>query len=437
MNRLQPVTIHSNRLANTNGLPQPAFSLLGSAVRTTDTVQFSARHKSKSIIPTLKLNTFINGTPQEKQAFAMRLGKAMSEVGFVSLDTHGVSNALLKSVFNDSKRLFALSEQEKMRAFRPECLQSVGYYPCDSGVEKPSLDGSKTYYDQSESWQVSRTKKNLFPFETPNAIQTHFESLYDELDTLSVVMAKALDLYLKNTYQGDDALAQAYPENYIESLLVDDDQPQGNHILRALHYPAILTAMPGYKIQRLKQKMSQWISRVKPFSPESNKGLGTSFVRIGGHNDFNLFTFLPEATERGLQIQTRDGKWVSVKGQKGQILMNAGDMLSFITGGQLNEKGQIDTDNAGDLPATRHRVLANESQAKKNRISLPYFVTPAPGKLLTNFKTGDSVDVNDFTFRRLARNLALPEGFDYSEYVNMLENLYESGCVSNQANESN
>jgi isopenicillin N synthase-like dioxygenase len=106
---------------------------------------------------------------------------------------------------------------------------------------------------------------------------------------------------------------------------------RGNTILRVLHYP--------------------------PVPPGADPA-----VRAAAHEDINLITLLCEATGSGLQLLTRDGDWLAVEALPGQIVVDAGDMLSRFT----NEV----------VPATTHRVVNPASGANRDRYSMPFFVHP-------------------------------------------------------------
>ncbi|MEL7296063.1 MAG: 2OG-Fe(II) oxygenase family protein [Pseudomonadota bacterium] len=86
-------------------------------------------------------------------------------------------------------------------------------------------------------------------------------------------------------------------------------------------------------------------------------------VRAAAHEDINFITLLPVALEPGLQVLTKDGRWLDLHGESGEIIVNTGDMLQEMTGGYL--------------PSTTHRVV-NPGQSDDNisRISMPFFLAP-------------------------------------------------------------
>jgi len=105
----------------------------------------------------------------------------------------------------------------------------------------------------------------------------------------------------------------------------------GNSILRVIHYP--------------------------PVRPDQAPA-----VRAAAHEDINLITLLCEATDSGLEILTRQGEWMAVETGPGQIVVDAGDMLSRFT----NEV----------VPAATHRVVNPAENAARDRYSMPFFVHP-------------------------------------------------------------
>ncbi len=135
----------------------------------------------------------------------------------------------------------------------------------------------------------------------------------------------------------------------------------GNSVLRLIHYPP------------LKEK----------FVPGG--------VRAAEHEDINLITLLCEGTASGLEILTRDGKWLPIDTLQGQIVVDSGDMLSRVT----NEV----------IPATTHRVV-NPKEADLERYSLPFFVHPYPECDLTPLpETGEAkfppITADEFLQQRL------------------------------------
>ena len=111
--------------------------------------------------------------------------------------------------------------------------------------------------------------------------------------------------------------------------------------------------------------------------------------RAAAHEDINLLTILPAATEPGLQIKGQDGGWHDVPCDFGLLIVNIGDMLQEASGHYY--------------PSTTHRVLNPVGAAAlKSRISLPLFLHPR-----RDIKLSDRYTVGSYfeeRMRELSRN---------------------------------
>ena len=116
--------------------------------------------------------------------------------------------------------------------------------------------------------------------------------------------------------------------------------------------------------------------RVLHYPPlEGDEELGA--IRAGAHEDINLLTVLPAANEPGLQVKTKEGDWLNVPCDFGNLIINIGDMLQEASGGYY--------------PSTTHRVINPEGSDKtKSRISLPLFLHPKPEVVLSDRHTANS-----------------------------------------------
>jgi len=100
-------------------------------------------------------------------------------------------------------------------------------------------------------------------------------------------------------------------------------------------------------------------------------------IRASAHEDINLLTVLPAANEPGLQVLCKDGSWLDVPCDFGNLIVNIGDMLQEVT--------------QGYFPSTTHRVINPQgSSQNKSRISLPLFLHPRPEVVLSDRYTAGS-----------------------------------------------
>jgi isopenicillin N synthase-like dioxygenase len=94
-------------------------------------------------------------------------------------------------------------------------------------------------------------------------------------------------------------------------------------------------------------------------------------IRAAAHEDINLITLLPAANEPGLQVKAKDGTWIDVPSDFGNLIVNIGDMLQEASGHYF--------------PSTTHRVVNPQGgDTSKSRISLPLFLHPRPDVVLSD-----------------------------------------------------
>lgn len=117
-----------------------------------------------------------------------------------------------------------------------------------------------------------------------------------------------------------------------------------NNLLRILHYPSV--------------------------PAETEKGA----VRAAEHEDINLITLLPAATQPGLEVKDLNGNWHKIECDPETIIVNVGDMLQEASDGFFK--------------STTHRVI-NPAGENVSRYSMPFFVHPRPECVLSkNYTAG-------------------------------------------------
>ncbi|MGI8611447.1 MAG: isopenicillin N synthase family dioxygenase [Sphingomicrobium sp.] len=255
---------------------------------------------------------------REPDAFAQKLGRSFEEYGFAIIAGHGIPDELIDEAEEKAKAFFALPEEVKRKYHVPGGGGARGYTPF--GIE--TAKGAKAH-DLKEFWHVGRELApghpfrghmgdNIWPEEIASFRDT-FLKLYDTFDRTGLKILKAIARFLK------------IDEDYFIDTVRD-----GNSVLRLLHYPPI-EGEPG------------------------------SNVRAGAHEDINTITLLLGAEEAGLELLTRDGRWIPVSPRPGELVVNIGDMLQRLTNGLLR--------------STTHRV-ANPPPERRNRsrYSMPFFL---------------------------------------------------------------
>jgi isopenicillin N synthase-like dioxygenase len=255
---------------------------------------------------------------RDPTAFAQKLGRSFEDYGFAIIADHGIPDELIQRAEEKAKAFFALPEETKRKYLIEGSGGARGYTPF--GIE--TAKGAKAH-DLKEFWHVGRDlpeghkfrdhmPDNLWPSEVPGFKET-FQEIFATFDRTGLKILKAIARYLK------------IDENYFE-----DAVHEGNSVLRALHYPP----------------------QTEPTGEH---------IRAGAHEDINAITLLLGADEAGLELQTRDGRWIPVSPKPGELVINIGDMLQRLTNGRLR--------------STSHRVVnPTPDRASKARYSMPFFL---------------------------------------------------------------
>ncbi|MEO8217534.1 MAG: 2-oxoglutarate and iron-dependent oxygenase domain-containing protein [Acidobacteriota bacterium] len=263
-------------------------------------------------VRTVDVGRFLLGGLEEQRAFAHDLGEALHEIGFAILTGHGVDVELYEEAEQRIEQIFSeLPLEEKMR-FRAERFGSVnqGYFPIK--------ETSNMHPDLVEGWVFTRRAfddpQSFWP--SPEHARFFHRLVQAEEPLILPVMQSIL------TYLGCD------PHLYDKKLTGT------NFGLRLNYYP--------------------------PVSAEDD---ASGAARLLGHEDIDMFTFLPAPRVEGLQIlNRRNMKWVRIAAPPGSIILNTGDYMQRITNDLL--------------PSTTHRVSKprDGSQRSRTRVSFPMAV---------------------------------------------------------------
>jgi len=250
--------------------------------------------------------------------FAQKLGSSFEEYGFAIVRDHGIPQALIDRAEAKAKAFFALPEEVKRSYLISGGGGARGYTAF--GVE--TAKGAAAH-DLKEFWHVGRELgaghryrdvmgENVWPAEVADFRETFLE-LYDAFDAAGLKILGAIARYL----------------NVDEGYFADTVR-EGNSVMRLLHYPPQQEATGQH-------------------------------IRAGAHEDINTITLLIGAEEAGLELKTKDGRWLPVSPKPGELVVNIGDMLQRLTNGRLR--------------STSHRVVnPAPDRASHARYSMPFFL---------------------------------------------------------------
>ena len=260
----------------------------------------------------------LNDAERDPDAFAKKVGRSFEDLGFAIIADHGIPDDLIQRAESKAKAFFALPDAVK-RGYHIEGGGGArGYTPF--GIE--TAKGAEAH-DLKEFWHVGRDlppghtfrshmPDNVWPEEVEGFKET-FKELYSAFDCTGLKILRAIARYLN-----------------IDGDYFVDTVRDGNSVLRLLHYPPI-EGEPG------------------------------SHVRAGAHEDINAITLLLGAEEAGLELLTKDGRWIPVSPKPGELVVNIGDMLQRLTNGVLR--------------STSHRVVnPSPERRRRSRYSMPFFL---------------------------------------------------------------
>jgi len=261
------------------------------------------------------IGRFLHGGAADKRRFADELGAALREIGFAILEGHGVDPAVYHEAEQRVAELFREPLEEKLR-FRARRHGSVnqGYFPLK--------ETSDIHPDLVEGWVFCR---------------------------------RAFDM----DGDGSVRVADFWPRPGHERVFRGLVRAQEGLILPVMQSILLhLGCEPHlYDARLTRTNFGQRLNYYPPVAPDDEALRGG---RMLGHEDVDLFTFLPAPRVEGLQVLNRaNGKWVRLDAPPGAIVLNTGDYMQRISNDVL--------------PSTTHRVsLPRDASLRRNpRVSFP------------------------------------------------------------------
>lgn len=275
------------------------------------------------VVPTVDYHDFISDDLSKREQFIQNLGDAFSQIGFVIVKNHGVSEELRQELFDISKKIFEQPSDVKKQY---EDMQNGGQRGYIS-KGRETAKGEKVP-DLKEFWHIGQEvvdepalkaeyPDNIWMNEVPD-LQTVGMRVYRTFEQTGRNLLKAIALYLD------------LEENYFDNKIHN-----GNSVLRLLHY------FPVTNMDEIEE----------------------GAVRAAAHGDINLITLLMGGSAKGLQAKNSAGEWVDISPQENEIVINIGDMLHRHTNGRLK--------------STIHRVINLDKESMRHpRYSAPFFLHP-------------------------------------------------------------
>ena len=255
--------------------------------------------------------------------------RACEEVGFLTVAGHKVADGLIEEVARASRAFFDLPEDEKLRYRGPaETAGAPVYRPL--GAEKLGANADRKV---SLDWGPTLNGVAWPNNELRRLYGTYFAEMLRVADTLVRSFALALEL-------SEEALVPYFHDR--------------SSSLRVIDYPA-----------------------------------GAAGARAGAHRDYGCLTII-RSDASGLEVETREGEWLSVEPPPGGLVVNIGDLMQRWTGDRW--------------VSTLHRVVGREG-ASPRRQSLVVFHNPRSDVRIETLGRGtryEPVTAGDYVLARAA-----------------------------------
>ena len=266
-------------------------------------------------VSTLDISKFVNGDENDKNFFSQELGRSFNQTGFAIIRNHDLNKEKTDLLYDAIKAFFALDEENKIKYYFPDLYGQRGYVVKGQEHAKGSKKGDLKEFFHIGNPSISNPQ-NIWPHEVNNFSEVGSE-VFLTLENIGLIILKAISMYLD-----------------IDIKYFDDKVKGGDSILRSIHY--------------------------YPLDPSD---VSDGAVRAAAHGDINLITLLMGASADGLEILTKQNKWIPISSNDDELVINVGDMLERLT----NKK----------LMSTIHRVV-NPSADKlaTSRYSIPFFMHP-------------------------------------------------------------
>ncbi|KAK3707539.1 hypothetical protein LTR37_012034 [Vermiconidia calcicola] len=308
----------------------------------------------------LSLLSSISPSTSDLKRLSTQLYDVFATTGFAYLTnaplsfTHG-------DVFTLASKFFRMTEARKMQLAKKTFVKGNkntyrGYFPPQSGQKDNLKEGFEVGPSHTLVQTHSRSNQkfnlaepNVWPAANafPNG-KARLEQLHTELQSLSSTLLSLL------------AISLGKQADFFSSYLSDSLST-----LRLLHYPP------------------------QPSAAES----GADEVKLccTPHTDSGILTLLHQDPTGGLEVLNSSDEWIPAPYVPGSIVVNIGDLLTRVSGGQF--------------VATMHRVRTNgggsSSADGMGRFSVPFFFEPGEDCIVRSIDGGESIVYGEHVRRKM------------------------------------
>jgi isopenicillin N synthase-like dioxygenase len=289
--------------------------MTANAARTPETARSP---EGEPAIPVIDVGPFIRSEPGAA-AVAEAIETACRNTGFFLVTGHGVSPQATQALYGLARAFFDEPQDWKKAQGRTiDLIGGMAFSPLADEALAATL-GEKTPGDYKESINFGPLLAGGAWPDRPQGLEDAFRAYFAEMETLARHLRRA---FCQAIGLAPDHFEPAF-ENHLSAL-------------RVINYP------------------------------EQDEDPLPGQLRAGVHTDYGFMTILrSEASPGGLQVRTRDGRWLDAPSIEGAYVVNIGDAFMRWTN--------------DEWLSTPHRVANPPSDRKgsSRRQSIPFFLNPS------------------------------------------------------------
>lgn len=264
-------------------------------------------------IPLLDLMDWFSEDEEKQKKFVEQMGRALHTTGFVMIKNHQISKQKIDAAHRSARAFFTLPLEVKKQYLGVQLNRGYKSYTPERTDKKADLQeywhvGPLFNRESVKELEIPALPQNIWPVEIPD-FEKDLALLYEEIAQKGQPLLEACSLYMGK-----------------ESRFLSDLTRFGDSVMRVIHY-----------------------------LPSENQGSEKTWK--APHQDPNLLTIIAGISMAGLEVQTRDGRWIDVPYIPDAIVVSASNMLESLSNGLIR--------------SAPHRVIINES--KTSRFSIPFF----------------------------------------------------------------
>ena len=269
-------------------------------------------------LPVLDLSQLDRG-PESADSFLADLLAATHDVGFFYLLGHDIPERIVRRVWAEAERFFALPTAEKLAV-------DMRHSPHFRGYNRTGAELTRGRVDWREQIDIGAERDTSTDPGAPEYMPL----------------------------EGPNLWPAAQPE--LRDVFTDWAQRCGHVATRLMHAWATALGRPADFFDPAFDGRPSTLIKLVKYPGRKERGQG-----VGAHKDPGVLTLLlVEPGKGGLQVE-HDGRWIDVPALPGAFVVNIGELMEYATNGYLK--------------ATTHRVIS--PPPGQTRLSIPFFFNPA------------------------------------------------------------